>query len=179
MEINPHNQLLSSPSPLLIKTRKLFLELVGMRVGLVPQLPHQSLLVDAVVSCRSVCNSPSSCESLTIWCVVAACLSLLSGVCFPHCGRILLSFCRLVSVLCVSVCCVGSHVVNWGLKLWVITPIMNHHALFRLSSPKGIDCIMKTSFSRSNSLCPYITLLTTIALHKKSDNYCMKLNLNI
>lgn len=32
---------------------------------------------------------------------------------------------------------VGSHVVNLGLKLWVITPIMNHHALFRLWSPEG------------------------------------------
>lgn len=92
MEINPHHQLLSSPSPLLIKTRKLFLELVGMRVGLVPQLPHQSLLVDAVVSCGSVCSVPSSCESLNIWCVAAACLSLLSCVYFPHCGRISLSF---------------------------------------------------------------------------------------
>lgn len=72
-------------------------------------------------------------------------------------------------------CCVGSHVVNLGLKLWAITPIMNHRALFRLSSPGGIDCIMKISFSLGNTLCPDITLLTNIALHKESDNYCMKL----
>lgn len=110
-------------------------------------------------------------------CMCCACLLVsISCVYFPHCDSISLSpsLFSLSFSICprtrVYVCCVGSHVVDLGLKLWVITPIMNHHALFRLSSPTGIDCIMKLSFSLSNTLCPHITLLTNRALCTESDN---------
>jgi len=190
MEINSHSQLLISLSPSLIKTRKLFLELAGMRkLCLIPQsLPH-SLLASVVVFCTFV---------VTCWCVfLHPPVSILQFVQWLLCSLVcmlrLLVCLHLLSVFsslwqyrsvsitlslslsicpctCVSVRCVGSHVVDLGLKLWVITPIMNHHALFRLSSPTGIDCIMKLSFSLSNTLCPHITHLTNTALHMQSDN---------
>lgn len=91
-------------------------------------------------------------------------------MCFPHCDSISFSLCLSVSLhACVTLSVVGSHVVDLGLKLWVITPIMNHHALFRLSSPTGIDCIMKLSFSLNYTLCPHITLLIIRALDTKFD----------
>lgn len=62
---------------------------------------------------------------------------------------------------------VGSHVVDLGPKLLVITPIMNHHALFSLSSSRGIYRIMKLSFSLRHTLCPHTTHLTNTAVHKE------------
>lgn len=183
MEINSYNQLLSSPSPLLIKTRKLFPKLAGMaEVCLVPTSPCHS---------HFVCLQLYIHFSVPVWvshhlglfclnvCVVSASLSLISCMYFPYLWHDIALFLSFSVHACVSLCCMQSHVANSGLKLWVITPIMNHHGLFRLSSPRGIDCIMKISFSLSNTLCPYITLFTNKALHKESDNHCIKLNLNI
>lgn len=41
--------------------------------------------------------------------------------------------------------------------------------------PRGMVCVMKISFSLSNTSCPYITCATNMALYEISDNYCMKL----
>lgn len=182
MEINSHNRLLISPSPLLIKTRKLFLELAGRREEkcvsslnhfLIPSLRVQLLFVTHLW--LRACFFCPRCDFLNICgCLVSmyvscllVCLRLL-GALFPL--TVTVSRSSLLSLgvctrTCLSVCCVGSHVVDLGLKLWVITPIMNHHALFRLSSPKGIDCIMKLSFSLSNAMCPHITLLKYSSTH--------------
>ena len=122
--------------------------------------------------CVFSCFRPfvSMCESHLYHCcclhMCCTCLLVfISYVHFPQCDSPTLCLCLSVSVHVR----VGSHVVDLGLKLWVITPIMNHHALFRLPSPSGIDCIMKLSFSLSNTLCPHITHLTNIAVHTKSD----------
>lgn len=112
----------------------------------------------------SVMVVPSMCA----FCLHLPCVSSSLWLYLSSSVVLSLSF-RICPCACVSVRCVGSHVVDLGLKLWVITPIMNHHALFRLSSPVGIDCIMKLSFSLSNTLCPHITLLTNMALNMESD----------
>lgn len=61
------------------------------------------------------------------------------------------------------------HVVGLGLKLWAINPIMNHHALFRLPFPTGIDCVMKLSFSHSKTLSSHNSLKQYGCTHK-TDN---------
>lgn len=88
MEINSHSQLLISPSPLLIKTRKLFLKLAGMReVCLIPQSLPASVLMDAVFFWGG--------GGLHI------CGYVLESVFLSHCGY--LTNCVVV-VLCVRVC---------------------------------------------------------------------------
>lgn len=179
MEINSHNQLLILPSPLLIKTRKQFLELAGMReVCLIPQSSSHSLLASAVVFCTFAVTClifrPTASFSPFVVvlspCMCCVCPFVTHFLCvFPSVWQYLVlpSSFSVCPRTC-TVCCMGSHVVDLGLKLWLITPIMNHHALFRLSFPTGIDCIMKLSFSLSNCLCPHVTLLTNTALHRES-----------
>lgn len=53
------------------------------------------------------------------------------------------------------VLCVGSHVVNLGPKLWVITPIMNHHALFRLLSPEAWTALWR--YHSASAILPLLT----------------------
>lgn len=126
-----------------------------------------------------VCNCVSYACAVTCVCAcvrvfVSGCLALRLSLCvfLSVCISLTVSLCLSMSAcLTVFVCiCVGSHVVDLGLKLWVITPIMNHHALFRLSSPTGTEFIMKLSFSLSDTLCPQITFVSNIAPYTESDN---------
>lgn len=139
MEINSYNNLLSSPSPLLIKARKLLPKLASM--AKVCLCDYSCFLWVYVIF---LCVSYQLRLFCLDACAVSASLPLISLIC----GNDFTLFLSLCSCMCV----VQDHVENLGLKLWVITPIMNHHALFGLSSPRGIDCIMKISFSLSNTL---------------------------
>lgn len=111
MEINSHSQLFISPSPLLIKTRKLFLELAVMReVCLIPQSLPQPFLVSKIIFlciCGHVSVYLSQYMSICS-CFVVAVVLFQSFVYFvPHCDCIFLSLCLSLIVfqyLSMSVC---------------------------------------------------------------------------